>query len=84
MTVTNLFWDSNVFIAFLNDESEAYPVGDIKQLLEEAKLGKIKIYTSSIVFTEVTPKRLTNSSYGTFNEFLNDFKYLPDGNNSFV
>jgi len=74
MAVTNLFWDSNVFIAFLNDEKDIYPVPSIQQYLEDAKLGQCKIYTSSIIFSEVTPKRIAKSEYGTFNDFLGDFR----------
>lgn len=74
MSVSNLFWDSNVFIAFLNDEKDIYDIPSIKQYLEDAKLGKCKIYTSSIAFSEVTPKRLVRSEHGTFNDFLADFR----------
>ncbi len=74
MAISNLFWDSNVFIAFLNDEKEIYDIPSIEQYLEDARQGKCKIYTSSIVFTEVTPKKLVKSEYGTFNDFIADFR----------
>lgn len=71
----HFFWDSCVFYALLNDESYAYDVNSIRQFLEDAKEdGSCKIYTSGIVFTEVTPARLQPSKYGSFEEFLDDFR----------
>lgn len=46
----------------------------IQQYLEEAQLGQCKIYTSSIIFSEVTPRRIAKSEYGTFHDFLGDFR----------
>ena len=48
--------DSNVFIAFLNDESAAYDTVSLKKFISD--LGKpdgCEIYTSTIALAEVTP-----------------------------
>ena len=55
---SNLFWDSCVFTAFLRDESGAYDVNSIAQYLTEAREGKHRIYTSSLVFAEVLPSSM--------------------------
>jgi predicted nucleic acid-binding protein len=71
----NYFWDSCVFIAFLNNQTDAYDIESIERFLEDSKKNNgCKIYTSSIALAEVTPKRLMGSSYGTFEEFLSDFR----------
>lgn len=75
MPVKHFFWDSNVFIAFLNDESVAYDTASLKTFISD--LGKpdgCEIYTSTIALAEVTPKKLKRSSYGTFQDFLHNFK----------
>jgi len=73
--VSQLFWDSCVFIAFLNDEHTAYDVGSIKQYLEEARDGKHVIYTSTIALAEIRPSFIQGSKkHETFNDFSEDFK----------
>jgi len=49
----NLFWDSCVFNAFLYEESDSYDIESIDQYIDEAKSGRFKIYTSSIIFAEI-------------------------------
>lgn len=72
----NLFWDSNVFLAFLNRENIAYDVDSIKQFLEDTKApkNKYKIYTSIITLAEISPRKLAKSDYESFQEFLDDFE----------
>jgi len=72
--MASLFWDSNVFYAYLNNETDAYDIDSINQFINEASAKKHHIYTSSMVFAEVTPSRLNNNSFGTFQEFLDDFE----------
>ncbi|WP_404289309.1 type II toxin-antitoxin system VapC family toxin [Microvirga sp. RSM25] len=69
------YWDTCVFIAFLNDERAAYgsTIDHITQHLEEAKQGECKIYCSTISIAEITAGNLKNSTYGTFTEFLRDY-----------
>lgn len=69
--VSNLFWDSGVFTAFLCDQKDAYDVASIAKYLEEAKAGEVKIFTSTIASAEVLPGQLVR--VGTFEEFLQDF-----------
>ncbi|PCI85484.1 MAG: hypothetical protein COB24_12900 [Hyphomicrobiales bacterium] len=71
-TIKHYFWDSCVFIAFLNDESHAYDVNSLRTFLNEAEHGLCKIYTSTIVFAEITPNKLKNSKFGKFDDFLKD------------
>jgi hypothetical protein len=71
---SDLFWDSCVFTAFLRDEQAAYDVNSIAQYLTEAREGKHKIYTSSLVFAEVLPSSLTKPGIGSFQDFVDDFQ----------
>lgn len=71
------FWDSCVFIAALNNESDYYDIASIKKYLKEAESDspdKVVIYTSAIIFSEVTPRKLFKSEFGTFEEFIKDFR----------
>jgi predicted nucleic acid-binding protein len=71
---SDLFWDSCVFTAFLRDEQVAYDVNSITQYLAEAREGKHKIYTSSLVFAEVLPSTMTKPEIGSFQDFVDDFQ----------
>lgn len=70
-----LYWDSCVFIAYLNDEKDAYGtiINDIGQYLNDAKLGKCTIYCSTISIAEVIPKYLKNTAHTKFIDFLRDY-----------
>ena len=70
---SNLFWDSNVFIAFLRNQHIAYDVNNIAQYLTEAREGKHQIYTSSIVFAEILPSSM-KAGGGSFQDFVDDFQ----------
>jgi predicted nucleic acid-binding protein len=71
---SELFWDSCVFTAFLRDERDAYDVDSIAQYLNEAREGKHRIYTSSLVFAEILPSSLTKPGIGSFQDFVDDFQ----------
>jgi predicted nucleic acid-binding protein len=71
--VSNLFWDSCCFIAFLNEEKELYDVASLEQYLDDAREGKVVIYTSTIALAEVRPSFLKKKSIGSFAEFVADF-----------
>jgi predicted nucleic acid-binding protein len=68
----NLFWDSCVFIAFLNNESSAYDINSIEQYLSEARSGLCRIYSSTVALAEVRPSFLVRKSIGSFSEFVDD------------
>jgi predicted nucleic acid-binding protein len=72
--VENLFWDSCVFYAFLNDSTATYDIESIGQYLDSAKSGKSIIYTSSIAIAEVVPSAIRKPEVGTFLEFVEDFE----------
>ena len=72
-TVTNLFWDSCVFCAFLYDETLTYDVTSIEQYLQEAKAGKHRIYTSSIIFAEIADSKIKKKGIGSVNDLIRDF-----------
>ncbi len=75
MAVENYFWDSCVFIAYLNDDMDAYDVASLQMFLDESKKKDgCRIYTSGIALAEISPNRLKESSYGNFEDFLKDFR----------
>ncbi|MCJ2063506.1 PIN domain-containing protein [Methylobacterium sp. J-088] len=87
MAPIEVYWDTCVFTAFLNNEIAAYGnyISHIEQYLEEAKAGKFKIYCSTITLAEITRGSMRNSSFGTFEEFLEDYsaaiiQITPDPN----
>jgi predicted nucleic acid-binding protein len=69
----NLFWDSCCFIAFLNDATETYDIASLEQYLEEARNGKVVIYSSTIALAEVRASLIKKKSLGTFAAFIEDF-----------
>jgi predicted nucleic acid-binding protein len=75
MSSENWYWDTCIFVAFLNDNRPAYGVhiDHIEQFLDDCKRGECAIYTSTITIAEITTKHLVNSKYGSFGDFLNDF-----------
>jgi predicted nucleic acid-binding protein len=73
-SASDLFWDSCVFLAFLRDQSSIYDVDSIAQYLEEARDGKCKIYTSSLVFAEVLPSSLNKPGVGSFQDWVDDLQ----------
>jgi hypothetical protein len=72
--VSDLFWDSCVFTAFLRNEQAYYDVNSIEQFLIESRDGKYRIYTSSLVFAEVLPSSITKPEIGSFLDFVDDFR----------
>ena len=73
-SMNHYFWDSCVFIAYLNNEA-AYDIASLDKFINEMRDNPgSRIYTSSIIFTEATPGSLLKSNYETFEIFCNDFK----------
>ncbi|MDO8431401.1 MAG: hypothetical protein Q7S58_03225 [Candidatus Binatus sp.] len=70
---TNLFWDSCVFGALLYDEIDVYDLASIEQYLKEAKDGRHKIYTSSIIFAEIADSKIKKTGIGSIGDLINDF-----------
>lgn len=69
------FWDSCVFIAYLNDDSHAYDTASLATFISETQeKNGCKIYTSAIALAEITPNRLKKSAHSTFQDFLRDFR----------
>ena len=73
MTAVDLFWDTNIFCAWLYDESQHYDLRSIEQYLAEAKDGKWRIHTSSIALGEIATSKIKKKVYGTMLDLLNDF-----------
>lgn len=65
-------WDSCVFMAFMNKESQSHDVASIQQFLDDAEARRCQLFTSSIGFAEITQGKLLDQSIGTFTEFLAD------------
>ncbi|MAU97445.1 MAG: hypothetical protein CMP81_16420 [Fulvimarina sp.] len=74
--IRHLYWDSCVFLAYLNDERSSYgnAIDYIYQFLDEARQGECAIYSSSLTLAEITRKHLLNNSFGSFEDFLKDFQ----------
>ena len=73
----NLYWDTCVFVAYLNDERVAYGnvIDDIEQYLEEAALGRWKIYTSTLTIAEIPRARLRGGrNFSSFSHFLSAYR----------
>ena len=68
----NLFWDSCVFNAFLYDEKHIYDVDSIVQYLDEARQRQFRIYTSSIILTEIAASKIKARGVGSGMDFIND------------
>ncbi len=79
----NVFWDSCVFIAYLNNE-EAYrnELGYISNVLGDSTY---QVFTSGIALAEISPKKIRKSDQKTFTDFINLFKQkiviIPPGPN---
>lgn len=71
----NLYWDSCVFIAYLNDERDSYgsSIDHIGQYLDEARQGRCKIFCSTITIAEITSNYLNKTNFATFSDFLEDY-----------
>lgn len=75
MSSPNWYWDTCVFVAFLNDNRAAYgqQVDHIGQFLDDCKRGECTIHTSTITIAEISKKHLVSSTYGSFADFLSEF-----------
>ena len=71
--MSNLFWDSCVFYAYL-DSHTTHDISGIEQYLHEAQNGKHRIYASSLVLAEVLPSAITKTDIGTFQGFIDDLQ----------
>jgi predicted nucleic acid-binding protein len=72
--ISQLFWDSCVFYAFLADDRASYDVDSIAQYLQEAREGKHRIYASTLVLAEVIPSAIKKPDVGTFQNFIDDLQ----------
>ena len=72
MAPVDLFWDTNIFGAWLYEDT-TYDLASIEQYLSEAKDGKWKIYTSSVAIAEIATSKIKKKSHGTMLDLLNDF-----------
>jgi predicted nucleic acid-binding protein len=73
----HFYWDTCIFIAYLNGENLAYgqAVDDIAQYLAEAIVGSCRIYTSTLTIAEIPRSRLKGTSgFATFRDFLEDYR----------
>ncbi len=77
------YWDSSVFIAYLNGEEMESRADNVEQLLDEAESGEVIIVTSSFTLVEVIklkgkdPIRLTASQKVT-DFFEKDYFHFVD------
>lgn len=51
MALRRVYWDTNVFLSYLNDQPGRAP--QIEALLAEAEAGKLEIVTSTVTIAEV-------------------------------
>ncbi len=75
----NLFWDSCVFIRYLVGSSSDAHFDDICQFVDDAKANKVKIYYSTIAYTEIRPRHLRAGKFGSMSEMLEDLgsSFIP-------
>ena len=71
--MSNLFWDSCVFYAYL-DSQTTLDISGIERYLEEARNGQHRLYASSLVLAEVVPSAITRQDVGTFQDFIDDLQ----------
>ena len=71
--MSNLFWDSCVFYAYLDSQATLY-IPDIERYLNEARNGQHRLYASSLVLAEVVPSAITRQGVGTFQDFVDDLQ----------
>lgn len=71
----NLYWDTCVFLAYLNDERQTYgtQIDHIDQFLREANDGKWRIFCSTITIAEITLRDIGTGGSQAFDAFLKDF-----------
>lgn len=69
-SLTNLFWDSCLFIRYAAGDASQSCYNDICQFVEDAKKGERTIYYSPIAFTELLPKRLKMGTFKNGKEFI--------------
>ena len=74
--MSNLFWDSCVFYAYL-DSQTTHDIKGINQYLQEARDGQHRIYASSLVLAEVLPSVITRPDIGTFQNFIDSLCRVP-------
>lgn len=74
--VPQYYWDSCVFIAYLNEDRASYGdvIDDLKQFIDEARNGKCRIHYSPISIAEITRRKLRNPQYNDISAFLRDLK----------
>jgi predicted nucleic acid-binding protein len=79
--VPQYYWDTCIFVAHINEDRSAYGghIDDIRQFVDEAKEGKCKIHYSPITIAEFDRQKIKTAQYGTFSDFLRDFKgaFMP-------
>ena len=71
--MSNLFWDSCVFYAYL-DSQTTHDIKGIDQYLHESRDGLHRIYASSLVLAEVVPSAITKPDIGTLQNFIDDLQ----------
>lgn len=67
----HLFWDSCVLTRYLTGVPPGNE-GVLNKLIDEARAGKIKIWHSTILYTEVRPKQLKEGGFGSMAELIDD------------
>jgi predicted nucleic acid-binding protein len=67
------YWDSSVFIAFLNDEVQDNRGENVEQFLDEAEAGDVFIITSSFTLVEVIKLKGQNPIQFTASKKLTEF-----------
>jgi hypothetical protein len=66
------FWDSCCFIRSVTRSPPDY-TSDLDQFIADARSGRVKIFYSTIVYSEFRPRYFKGSKYGEISEFFADF-----------
>ncbi|MGD0187893.1 MAG: hypothetical protein ABSC25_21960 [Roseiarcus sp.] len=67
------FWDSCCFIRGVTRIPLDY-TGDLDQFIADARADRVKIFYSTIVYSEFRPRYFKGSKYGEISEFFADFR----------
>lgn len=70
--LSNLFWDSCMFIRFLIGDESAPHFTDIARFISDAKGRRRTIYFSTLTFAEMRQEFFQGTGFGTIQDFFDD------------
>lgn len=71
--VSQLYWDSCVFIRFITANPTDPILPHLRQHISDAKAGKTQIHFSTISFAEIKPSHFARATHNGIDDFFDDF-----------